>query len=796
MKHYVKSLSVLIFLAPLLCVPVARAEGPRPYAAYSPPSFDEYSISPLFGGNSIQTFWFPVPAADAEGAPEISSPAPLAGHSISGYRFFEGPTLVPAEDTSGEPSFGSALTDYESGRYAQAARAASSMVRTFAGYSPWEGRAAFLAGRAYARMKDLSSASYYFKLAKQKCPSLADYTLYILAGHYADGGLYEDEARTYMQLVREYPESPLAPESAVSAADAYLSLGRYQKAIDALGSPRGGKTNAALAAKSLYIRMTSHYALGDARAASSEYRALWLTYPEFSLSAPSFKVKAWSGEDYMQRGDAFFEKGLNRQALECYREAARKLPKKSPLRGEAYVKMGGTYFKLKENDKAEEALRGALSGRLPNEKTPEALYLLAKTYLRSGEREKFRETAVKCARHYPYDPLADDCLYLLGTTMSQEGQFDTAIETFKRLLADFPDSEKRDESLWQMGWAFYKKGDYRGAERVMGRLASEFPDSVLAPQAIYWRGKSLEALGETASAQAHYNELAQRYGLSFYGLLAGRKDLTLINPASWEEPKAVEVQEEPRVIGNCRRDPRLSRVYELAVQGMRDRAARELRAAEADYSDSIEGLETIAGLYDFLGDYRRPLELASRIYKTSLGTGKGRIPDEVLRMLFPLRYWTTINLEAYALRLDPMLISGVIREESHYNPSAVSPVGAVGLMQLMPATARLVCKKLDIGTAPAEELKNCDFNVPIGARYLDSLVKKHKGRLAHALAEYNAGPGNLEKWEKKNPGAPDDVFIENIEFMETRNYVKRVLRNYYMYKKLYGGEKEEEKAAL
>ena len=92
------------------------------------------------------------------------------------------------------------------------------MVRTFAG-TPWEGRAAFLAGRAYAAAGDFGSASTFFALARQKYPALADYTLYILAGYYSDKKMYEDEARTYMLLVSQYPDSPLAPESAVRAAD-------------------------------------------------------------------------------------------------------------------------------------------------------------------------------------------------------------------------------------------------------------------------------------------------------------------------------------------------------------------------------------------------------------------------------------------------------------------------------------------------------------------------------------------------------------------------------------------------
>ncbi len=154
-----------------------------------------------------------------------------------------------------------------------------------------------------------------------------------------------------------------------------------------------------------------------------------------------------------------------------------------------------------------------------------------------------------------------------------------------------------------------------------------------------------------------------------------------------------------------------------------------------------------------------------------------------LKTLFPLPDWDAIYLEAKGYGMDPWLISAVIREESHCSPDAVSPVGAVGLMQLMEGTADAMCRKMNVASPGGEGLKNCGFNIPIGSFYLRQLLKKHGGRLAFVLAEYNAGPGGLAKW--KAGDMPDDYFIENIDYAETRGYVKKVLRNYFMYKKLY-----------
>ena len=155
---------------------------------------------------------------------------------------------------------------------------------------------------------------------------------------------------------------------------------------------------------------------------------------------------------------------------------------------------------------------------------------------------------------------------------------------------------------------------------------------------------------------------------------------------------------------------------------------------------------------------------------------------------WPLAFRKLIERQAKTNRLDPDLLQGLIREESRFNPRARSSTGALGLTQLMPATARQVAASLKLSAVGEQTLLQPDQNVRIGAAYLGQLLKQFGGNTAYAVAAYNAGPGAVERWRKALPQADIDEWVEHITFDETRDYVKNVLGSYNAYKMLYGSQ--------
>lgn len=156
------------------------------------------------------------------------------------------------------------------------------------------------------------------------------------------------------------------------------------------------------------------------------------------------------------------------------------------------------------------------------------------------------------------------------------------------------------------------------------------------------------------------------------------------------------------------------------------------------------------------------------------------------KLLYPLDYEREINLYADQYNLDPNLIAAVIYVESRFNPEAVSPKGARGLMQIMPDTARWIASEISIDKFNNDMLFEPGINLEIGSWYLSTLIKQFDGNLPVALASYNGGRSRVTRWLNEGTwdGSVDEV--HNIPIRETRNYVEKVLNARDRYQNLYG----------
>jgi len=728
------------------------------------------------------------PAWPEENTPETTpmvEPAPLENRSITAE---PEQAAQPAQPTA-EERFGEALKTYKSGDYDEAAHMALETAGIFPG-TPWEGRAVFLAGRAYAAKGDIDASPKVLGAALQKYPVLADYSLYLLGGLYYKQSRLEDAAMTYSSLAADYPGSLLVPDSLLKAGDCYLKLGLLPDAIAALKRFIDIKGASSVTAEARYMLMKAYIGLDNKDAAYAQYRTLWLDYPYNAnttkagelmdgLVEAGYEMPAPTLEDALKRASRLYDEGHYKTASAEYEKAYGLLPEGDRRSGEVLLKDGICNYRLRENDRAVYFFRKAAEG--PSRYAPEALYWLVKTYLRTGDDGRLRDAAIRCATEYPDDEKAAESLYMLGVNCSTGGDYYGAAEVFNTILDSCPEWGRTDEVAWQLGWAYYQAGEYKAADDALKGLASDYPDSELAPQAYYWRGKALEALGRPDEAAGCFEKVAGGYPMSFYASLAAGRE----GQASGAAPEAAVPTPVPGT-SKSYSDPAFVRAAELGLQGMEADGVRELRPAERRYCNRMEDVRNISGLYYSLGEYQRPLELASGLYARDLKTGRGRIPGDALGLLYPLAFWDDVRSQSEASGVDPMLVYSIIREESRFDTDTVSPAGAVGLMQLMPGTAMTMCRRLNIKYASSEQLKEGSFNIPLGICYLKSLMEKHGGRLVRVLAEYNAGPGPLGRWIDKSPDSSDDAFIEKITYYETRGYVKRVLRNYYIYRKLYG----------
>jgi soluble lytic murein transglycosylase len=172
-------------------------------------------------------------------------------------------------------------------------------------------------------------------------------------------------------------------------------------------------------------------------------------------------------------------------------------------------------------------------------------------------------------------------------------------------------------------------------------------------------------------------------------------------------------------------------------------------------------------------------------YPQFMAAGGEHLPPDVQRIIFPLDYWNLITKYSTAHKLDPYLMAALMAQESTFTPEIRSSANAYGLMQVIPATGRLVARKLGIRNFRTAMLTQPETNVRLGMKYFKDMVDQFGGEY-YALAGYNAGPHRVTRWRAEAPGLSQDEFIDNIPFPETQTYVKRILGTAEDYRRLYG----------
>jgi soluble lytic murein transglycosylase len=224
------------------------------------------------------------------------------------------------------------------------------------------------------------------------------------------------------------------------------------------------------------------------------------------------------------------------------------------------------------------------------------------------------------------------------------------------------------------------------------------------------------------------------------------------------------------------------------VLGLEQDAVRELAALTDQYGRDPEALAALSIMLNDVGAYHHALRLVRSRFREKLERTGGEIADGLWQVAYPTGLIPTIKMSAVN-GVDPFLVAAIIREESQYDWKAVSRVGAIGLMQVMPATANAVAQQHRLPPLSREDLFDQEVNIRIGVRYVEQLLAQFSGNLVQTIAAYNAGPIVVKNWAAIYRGRSEDEFVELIHYQETRHYVKRVLRSYREYRRLAGIQK-------
>jgi len=338
--------------------------------------------------------------------------------------------------------------------------------------------------------------------------------------------------------------------------------------------------------------------------------------------------------------------------------------------------------------------------------------------------------------------------------------------------------------LWRLGWLHYQQGAWDDAVEAFHSLAATASGRNRQNRAHYWAARALERMGRVDEAQTLYGQVSAEWPMTYYGQLSAfRLRRSFHVEREQGDFRAIQALNGP-ASSSFRINPHFQKAMELSRLGLRREAAEELLVVKKQYGDQPQTLYALARHMLAVGDHESPIVIAKRYFREPLERRRISLDSPLWRMAYPTGYIPTIRRYADS-HVAPFLVAGIIREESLYNPEALSPVGAMGLMQLMPETANRVARRLGLGSVDREDLLQADVNVRLGVDYIGELLRDYKGNLIRAVAAYNAGPDAVNRWIARFGTRDPDEFVELISYRETRRYVKRVLTSYRIYQAIH-----------
>lgn len=402
----------------------------------------------------------------------------------------------------------------------------------------------------------------------------------------------------------------------------------------------------------------------------------------------------------------------------------------------------------------------------------EAMYDRARAQLRAGSTSAARATLRQLIAERPRDVgPASRALVLLADLATDEGRDAAARSAFRDVVRDYPTSPVAPTAGFYAALIAFVDGDARTAAREWDEVVQRWPQSSEVSRARYWAGRAWAAAGNRDSAEARWRTVVRTDPRSYYATRSRER----LGAPRWSPPaNGGDVPRLPEV------DAAARRIALLEHLGM-DLEARLEREALVEYA--VASLERAVAAGNALLELSHPSP-AIRIGLRALTLG-GDSTLAVFRLLYPVVHGGVLEAEASRHGLDPALVAALIRQESNFEPSALSGAGARGLMQLMPATGQAVARRLGYPVWDAALLYQPDVNVELGTAHLASLVRQRED-VAHVLAAYNAGGTPVARWLRKRGAHDPEVFTERISYAETRDYVRVVLRNREMYAALYG----------
>jgi soluble lytic murein transglycosylase len=413
---------------------------------------------------------------------------------------------------------------------------------------------------------------------------------------------------------------------------------------------------------------------------------------------------------------------------------------------------------------------------------------------RLNRLDEMNATLEKLAQAYPQSHWRLEALVAVANYYVAHDQPDIAQPIYRTCFETFPSDSESAACHWKVAWSTYLR-DPAQAESLLREHLTRYAASDQTSPALYYLGRIAESKSDWPTARAYYDAVSNAYPNYYYAIVARERLETPSLLTATASPTAAQFLSAIQIVNRHAPesfDPtpltkqRIERARLLDTAGLDDLSEAELRfGAKVDGQPQVIAIE----LAD-LASQRDAPDQAIRYIKHYapgyLSMSIDAAPDKFWRLAFPLPYRKSLEEYCRAQMLDPYLMAALIRQESEFNPNAVSRANARGLAQVLPSTGRQLSRKLGMPRFRTAMLFTPDTNLKLGTYYLRQLSDQLQGKWEATLASYNAGKSHVNTWLAAANYREPAEFVESIPFNETRAYVQSVLRNAEVYRKLYG----------
>jgi soluble lytic murein transglycosylase len=654
----------------------------------------------------------------------------------------------------------------------------------------WGARAALALGYEDYTKNHLPQALNWFAKAK-KDALLGEYVLYwsvqAKRGQKNMAAAFAD----LQSFQQEYPNSAMREQFLETYAPTARDTGHPQEAIEALNAYAPTNTRPVL----LLERAQSYKIAHQLPRAAKDYQTLYYKYPlsdEAKAAATALpQIARELGREYSspnvemqeQRAQIFFDAHKWKEARAEFEKALSMVSDPaSPKRQRAQLRIA----QAKIQPKGSPTILSSLTTPDP-EVDAERLFGLSQAYRTAKNESEMFATLDSITQKYPKSVWNEEALMAAGNYYWVLLDRPKAVTYYQRLVDAFPEGKHAYNAEWRIAWiAFLNKQS--DADQRLTAFLLKYPTSANAVDALYWLGRSAERSGNPGHARSDYEKAIERFPQTYFAHAAAAR-LKQLGPGE-EDPSDF--------LAKIPESSPLRPFDEPIPASAADRwaKAQALRIIAFDASAELE----LKNAYFATSSPRFLLEAAQTAFDQghfAAGMSYGRIilpsfesrkisdaPMAVWKTLYPLPYEAALRREAARNDFDPMFAAGLIRQESTFQADIVSYANAIGLMQVLPKTGKILAKQLKI-RYNKKLLYDANYNLQLGMLYIANLVRL-TGAPEYAAAAYNAGEDRIALWKAERNYEEIPELVESIPFTQTREYVQIVLRNAAVYRIIYG----------